>query len=271
MLGTKIANKKIDTGLLLIGLLSLPVFITGILTDLKYSDEIFHFWFAKDWFDLGQRPLYNHLVDTLEELGYFRYYVNAPLWHCGLAYLGKVWGGLSKNLAQAYQAVHYLLLVVNTYLLTRELYGALAARWAALIVATTPLFVSFGVLFFMDMPIAVWTPLAVLLIVKRRFLLAGVVIGVMFLTKRNAYLVFPAVVPLIFLAFQAHRVHFEARGIKGFLTLSLVVLLITIPDFVFRYNHFGGVDFSPGDDRIERGYPACTCFIRRIYRVTKDL
>ena len=99
--------QKIDTYLSVMVLFSLPVFITGILTEFKFSDEIFHFWFARDWFDLGHRPLYNHLVDTLEELGYFRYYVNAPLWHLGLACLGKAWGGLSKNLAQLYQTLFY--------------------------------------------------------------------------------------------------------------------------------------------------------------------
>jgi len=243
VLGTKMVEKKIDTGLFLIVLLSLPVFITGILTDLKYSDEIFHFWFAKDWFDLDQRPLYNCLVDTLEELGYFRYYVNAPLWHYGLAALGTLWGGFSKNLAQAYQALHYLLLIVNTYLLTRELYGTLAARWSALVVATTPLFVSFGVLFFMDMPIAVWTPLLLLFVVKRRFVMTGIVLAIMFLTKRNAYLLFPSIAALTFVALHPHALGFRTRGIRDFLVLALVLALLNIPDFIFRYNHFGGFIF----------------------------
>ena len=237
-------KKKIDKGLVLIVSLPLLVFITGIFTELKFSDEIFHFWFAKDWFDLGQRPLYNHLVDTLEELGFFRYYVNAPLWHFGLAYLGKGWGDLPKNLAQVYQALYYFLLIGTTYLLAKELYGRLAARWAALMVATTPMFVSFGVLFFMDMPIAAFTPLLLFFMVRRKFTLAGVVLAIMCLTKRNAYLLFPAIAALTFLYIQHYRFALKVRGIKDFLVVSLVTLLITIPDFVFRYNHFGGAIFS---------------------------
>ncbi len=166
MLDTEIFKKKIDTALVLIVSFPILVFITGVLTEFKFSDEIFHFWFARDWCDLSQRPLYNKLVDTIEEIGFFRYYDNAPLWHFGLAYLGKAWGSLSKNLAQFYQALFYLLLIANTYLLTKELYGRHAARFAALIVATIPMFVSFGVLFFMDMPIAAFTPLLLFFMVK---------------------------------------------------------------------------------------------------------
>ncbi|MBW2183813.1 MAG: glycosyltransferase family 39 protein, partial [Deltaproteobacteria bacterium] len=236
--------KKVDSGLVLIVSFPLMVLITGILTELKFSDEIFHFWFARDWFDLSHRPLYNHLVDTLEELGYFRYYDNAPLWHGGLAYLAKAWGGFSKNLAQVYQALIYFILIANTYLLAKELYGRLAARWAALIVATTPMFVSFGILFFMDMPVAALIPLLMFFMVKRRFALAGVVLAMMFLTKRNAYLFYPAIAALTFLSFQPHRIKIKASGIKNFLILSMVVILITIPDFVFRNSHFGGFIFS---------------------------
>jgi len=243
VLHTEIVKKKIDKGLILIVLFPILVFATGIFTELKFSDEIFHFWFARDWFDLGQRPLYNHLVDTLEEFGYFRYYVNAPLWHGGLVYLGKACGGLSKNLAQAYQALIYFILIANTYLLAKELYGRLAARWAALIVATIPMFVSFGAIFFMDMPVAAFTPLLMFFMVKRRFALAGVVLAIMCLTKRNAYLLFPAIAALTFLSFRPEHLKFKVSGIKYFLMLSLVVLVITTPDFIFRYNHFGGFIF----------------------------
>ena len=239
MTNTGIAKKKIDKGLVLILSFPLLVFITGILTEFKFSDEIFHFWFARDWFDSGQRPLYNHLVDTLEDLGYFRYYVNAPLWHGGLTYLAKAWGGLSKDLAQAYQALHYFLLIITTYLLAKALYGTLAGRWAALIAATTPLFVSFGVIFFMDMPVAAWTSLLLFFMVTKRFVLAGVVFGIMFLTKENAYLLSPAIAALTFLNVQSDRLTFKVNGIKDFLKVFLVVLVITSPDFIFKCQHFG--------------------------------
>jgi hypothetical protein len=55
--------------------------IIGIKTDLRYSDEIFHYWFAQDWYETGTRPVYNKLVDTLDKTEYKRYYINAPLWH----------------------------------------------------------------------------------------------------------------------------------------------------------------------------------------------
>ena len=68
--------------------------------------------------------------------------------------------------------------------------------------------------------------------------------GIMFLTKRNGYLLFPAITVLTFLFFQPNHIKFKVSSIKNFLLLSLVVVLITIPDFVFRNNHFGGFIFS---------------------------
>jgi hypothetical protein len=242
--GTAIVKKRIDSGILLILSFTLLVFITGILTEFKFSDEIFHYWFARDWFETGQRPLYNHLVDTLEHLGYFRYYVNAPFWHGGLAYLAQLCGGLSKNLAQAYQALHYLLLIVTTGLLAWALYGRYAGRWAALMAATTPLFVSFGVIFFMDMPVAAWTPLVLFLIVRERFVLAGAAFGIMFLTKENAYLLSPAIAALTFLNLQSDRISLKKSGIRDCFKVFMVVLVITAPNFIFRYNHFGGFVYS---------------------------
>ncbi len=238
--------KKIDKGLALILLFVFLVFITGALTELKFSDEIWHFWFAKEWFQLGRRPIYNHLVDTIKEFGCIRYYITAPLWHFGLAYLSKIWGNFSQNFAQFYQTLFYFLLIANTYLLAKELYGTIAARWAALIVATIPLFVSFGVLFFLDLPIAAWSPLLLFFMAKRKYFLTGIVMAIMFLTKRHAYFLFPAIAALTFLSLQSHHLEFKASGIKFFLVISLVVALITLPDFIFKYKYLGGFQLEIG-------------------------
>ena len=231
--------------ILLIVLLAFSVFIVGILTDLKFSDEIFHFWFAKDWFESGHRPVYNKLVDTLEEYGHLRYYVNAPLWHFGLRSLWKIWGNASKNVAQLYQALIYLLLIVNTYLLGKELYGKTVGWYAAIIVATIPMFVSFSILFFIDMPLAMLTPLCLLFIIRRKFVWAGLILSLMFYTKRNAYLLFPAFSFLALCNIGSDPLSLSKR-IKNLLLFSLVIFIITIPDFAFRYKNFNGL-IVPGD------------------------
>lgn len=43
--------------ILLIVLLGVLIFIVGLFTDMRFSDETYHFLFAKDWFEL--RPMAN--------------------------------------------------------------------------------------------------------------------------------------------------------------------------------------------------------------------
>jgi 4-amino-4-deoxy-L-arabinose transferase-like glycosyltransferase len=234
------AGNRYWRGFAVFVLFSALVCVTGILTDLRFSDEIFHFWFAREWFDSGHRPIYNDLVDTVEEFGYYRYYINAPLWHCGLAHLWKVVGRSSEGVAQLYQALIYLWMLINTYLLGRELYGGSTGWYAGVIVATIPFSVSFGILLFIDVPIAMLSPLCVLLILKKKRAWAGIVMGAMFLTKRNSYLLFPPLALLAFLHARASSSNKLAPW-KGLLLFGLVALSVTVPDFVFRYEEFGGL------------------------------
>ncbi len=228
--------------LLLMLLLGTFVFIVGLATDLRYSDETYHFFFAKDWFELGHRPVYLKHVNDLEEYGYQRRYVDTPLWHYGLQVLWRVTGHISENVAQFYQVLFYFFLGFFTYLLAKEMYGETAGWYAAIIVSTTPLIVSFSVLLYQEVPIAMFVPLCLLLLLKKRVFWAAVVMGLAFLLKRNIYLLFPAV--LFYLLFSKNvPTYLSGRIRKVFLFLS-VVLVITLSDFVFRYNHFRGIFYE---------------------------
>jgi len=231
-------GKKI---IFLVIFLSLLIFIVGIMTDLKFSDEIFHFWLAKDWFIQQARPVYNKIVDTVEENQCFRFYVHGPLWQSGFVFLWKIYGDISKNIIQFYQAFIYFLLLIFTYLLTVELYkNKKIAFYATIITGTLPLFAAFGILLFEEVPIAMLTILCLLLLVKHRFFLAGIIMGLMFLTKRNSYLLFPVFALLCFGWKGFYDASLRRRFLNIFL-FSLITLLIVFPDFKWRKDHLGGL------------------------------
>jgi 4-amino-4-deoxy-L-arabinose transferase-like glycosyltransferase len=223
---------------------NLLILLVGLTTDLRFSDEIFHFWYAREWFEGGSRPVYNALVDTTEEFHYFRYYVNDPLWHYGLSNL-MVISGPSKALAQAYQAVFFALLMVGTYLLAKELYGRETAWYAVVVVSTLPVFVSLSILLFIDVPVASLTPLLFFSLLKKRGpIFIGLVLASMFLMKRNSYFLVPSFVALATAYWDSQRSKNPfSRGLKVLFVLLLAVI-INLPDLLFRHEKFGMINYS---------------------------
>ena len=226
----------------LLGVLAFSVLICGLLTDIRFDDEVRHFWMPEDWYELGKRPLYLTLVDTDIEQGRLRYYVKAPSWHFGLMVIWKICGGVSKAAAQLYHTAFYVLLIFGTYLLAKEMYGKEAGWYAAVVTATIPMFVAFGIMFLMDMPIAALVPFGLYFIIKKRYFWAGVLMGLMFITKRNSYLLFPT---FFLFALRGKSLPVISR-LKNCLIFCVLVLAITLPDFMFRYKNFGGL-VVPGD------------------------
>jgi hypothetical protein len=226
----------------LFAVLALSILAGGLFTDLRFSDEINHFWFASDWYETGKRPAYLSLVDTREEFGHYKYRTMAPLWHFGLVLIWKVCAGASKAAAQVYHTGFYALLIIGTYLLAREMYGQEAGWYAAVIAATIPMFVAFGVMFLMDMPIAALVPFGLYFIVKKRYFWAGVLMGLMFLTKRNAYFLFPT---FFIFTLGGKSLPIISR-LKNGLIFCALILAVTLPDFVYRYRNLRGLAI-PGD------------------------
>jgi hypothetical protein len=224
-----------------IGILALCIFIGGTLSDLKFSDEIFHFWFAKDWHIKCNRPIYNELVDTVVEHNYYRYYVNAPLWHYGLKLIFDLTGGVSHKLAQAYMIIWYILLIFGTYLLTKTIYGEETGLYSALIIATMPFIVAFSILLFIDVPIATGTPYLIYFIFKRRYITAGIIMGLMFLLKENSYFLFPGACFLLLINSNANYSVSLWKRFLNVILFSVIVLIITIHNFKFRLDNFNGI------------------------------
>lgn len=238
--------------ILVILLSSVAVFVIGVTTDLRFSDEVYHFLFSKDWYNLGHRPVRMESVNNLKEIGYsyVRQYGEVPLWHFGLFFLWELRGCVSENVAQFYQALFYFLLVLSSYLTAKELYGKEVAWYATIVVATVPAITAFSVLLHQEVAVAGLTTLCLLLIIKRKIAWSAVVMGLALLTKRNAFFLFPVFL-LIILFLRNTSPKISMRIKKAFLFLVIVVM-ITVPDLIIRYKSLGWLFFIGDEGRISK-------------------
>jgi len=207
--------------LCLVGLL-----LVGITTELYLGDEIIHYRFAKDIFRAEKRVTCDSLYG--KEFSQQIHYMFPPFWHLLLAYLWKIAGGISFVVAQIYHTLYYALLLIFTYLLGKEIYGKEEGRYSMILVGTIPMIVSFGILFYVDVPLAALTTVTFLLILKKRFILAGLGFGLMYFTKLNG-LVF-GIPFLLTILFQNYR----DRWLRKLLGFSLAALTIIAPDIYWR-------------------------------------
>ncbi|MBD3330649.1 hypothetical protein GF354_03925, partial [Candidatus Peregrinibacteria bacterium] len=221
-------NKKL---LLLILCSSLMVIIAGLTSELSLGDEVFHYRFAKDTFDAGRRVI----VDPLFGENYppSGYYNSAPLWHILLALLWGLSGRICFPVAQLYHTIYYSLLILFTYLLAKELYGEKEGLYASLIVATTPVVIAFSIIFYVDIPTTCFSVLGLLLLVKRKFVWSGIILGFMYLTKRNACFFIPA---FFFLVLCQTKSRTRAK-ILNLCLFIFPAFFFALPDVLWRENN----------------------------------
>jgi len=117
-------------------LLATGIALAGIFSDLSLGDEVYQYRFAKLWYETGQRPVYDPLLETNFRCLY--YFDQDPLWAMGLITLWKLTGGVSKAAMQVYHAAFYALLVIAVYLLGKQLYDEKTGLYASVITASTP-------------------------------------------------------------------------------------------------------------------------------------
>jgi 4-amino-4-deoxy-L-arabinose transferase-like glycosyltransferase len=117
-------------------------------------------------------------------------------------------------------------------------------RWfPALIIATMPMIVSFSTLFYMDVPMTALSTLSVYLILKKRYIEAGVASGLAYFTKLNSVFFFPGFLFLIFWN-ERERVWSLLRNLVFF---TLPVLMIYFPDSYWRKkNIINAIGLSTG-------------------------
>jgi 4-amino-4-deoxy-L-arabinose transferase-like glycosyltransferase len=213
----------------IIFLLSLGVMVVGLSSKLYLGDEITHYRFAKGIFMAEERITF----DPLFGKNYANQvdYLIPPLWHILLAFLWKIAGGISFPLAQVYHTVYYALLLFSTYLVGKEIYGEEGGKYSMILVGTLPMVVSFGILFYVDVPLAALTTLTFFLILKKRHLLAGLGFGLMYFTKWNGVAFgIPYLLIILFL-------NYKDKYLVKMLAFILASLLIILPDIYWREKH----------------------------------
>jgi len=209
------------------------LFAIGVKSDVYLGDEAYHFTFAKGIYESKSRIPSNPIYAPYPKLDYF--YFDVPLWHELLAGLWWAVGFPSEIMAQIYQILYSLLLVISSYFLGRNLYGEKVGKMGAIVLLSTPLIVAFSILLYLDVPVAAWSIFSLWMIHCRKWLFSGIGMGAMLLTKVNSFLLLPGFVILVFL--QTDNLWTER--IKAFILVSLPTFLINLPEVYFRKTHFG--------------------------------
>jgi 4-amino-4-deoxy-L-arabinose transferase-like glycosyltransferase len=206
------------------------VFVAGATSDVVKGDEAYYSMFAEAWYDAGplHRPVYNPVYGSAES-GY--YYTTEPLWPllCSL-----VWHmtGVHAWSAQLFQASLYALLLAMIYLLGRDLLGPRGALAALLAAVAVPMVGAFSVLLYTDVPSAALSACVALALLRKRFLAAGAVMGLAYLTKRNAAFLAPA---FVVWAFWTEGPVWRRLGRVAAFVVPAV--LVTLPDWFWRTAH----------------------------------
>lgn len=221
---------------------SLTLLCIGLNTELCLGDEVHHFRLARNILFLRGRPIYDPLYgDPYLKMPGAMFYFDTPLWHTLLAVIWGVIGQVSFAAAQVYQTIYFILLLIFTYLLGSKLYGENEGLYSALITATIPMIPAFSVLFYLDVPTAVFVALCCLLILDKQFLWAGIAVGLGYFVKRNLIFFFPSFIFLFFL--NSKKIGFR-ETIKTVFVFAVPAILLILPDLWFRYVHFHSLFFT---------------------------
>jgi 4-amino-4-deoxy-L-arabinose transferase-like glycosyltransferase len=233
---------KTNSWLIIVILVScITLLISGLSSELHLGDEIHHYRFAKDMYNSGERPLFDQAYGTGLAPGYI--YNSDPLWSAGLAVIWKVIGVISFPVTQVYHTFYFILLVLASYLLAKDLYSEKNALFTAIIVSTIPMVVVFSILFYTDVPITALSVLCFLLVLKRSYLWAGVVFGLMYLAKKNGCFFLPILILMIFWGQEGIR---PSKRIKSLLLFLLPAILIISADVSWKQEHFSRSNLDIG-------------------------
>lgn len=210
------------------------LFIAGITSEICLGDEVHYYRFAKLIYQNGkiitQDPLYADIASWPIYL-----FLTPPLWHVLLVILWKLTGGISPYIAQIYHGLYYVLLILFTYLLAKTLYTDQDGWYSAIIIAICPVVISFSILFYMDLPLTTFTTLSFLLLFKKRYFLAGLVLGLMYLIKMNSAFFIPIFLILIFY-FTKDKIIEKIKRLFCFFTIPIIGLAIY--DICWRNKNF---------------------------------
>ncbi len=224
---------------------AIPILIAGLMSSASLGDEIHHYRFAKDCFLQKGRALFDSLYPSLTRPAIF--YITDPAWPVLLSWIWRLFGRVSLAAAQIYHLGFYLLLFVSTYFGARHLYSREQAWWGTLLVATTPMIVSFSVLFYTDMPATALVVLSFWLLLEKRVLAAGLMIGAAFLMKKTTVFFIP--VGCLYLIYDAR---FKIpKALMALMAFGIPPAIMIFSEFAWRAHHFPA-SFDLGRELIMR-------------------
>ncbi|MGH9404629.1 MAG: glycosyltransferase family 39 protein [Terriglobia bacterium] len=139
-----------------------------------------------------------------------------------IVYLGAVWHliGFSPASTRVAMILIAAAAVVATYALACQVRGREAGFWAAALLALSPLFFAQSSLVFLDLAAALFTTLAVLFALRRRWGMVALTVSLAVLSKETAIIVLPVV--WMFMLFRARERHARAWTLS---TIPVAVLV----------------------------------------------
>ncbi len=212
----------------------------GSLTEVSLGDENPHVRQVRAFVEQGRRVPFDPAFEV-EPLRGIRF-VGTPVWYTGLAGLWSLTGTESQVLAQGYQAGFYLLLVLSVYFGVRSVWGPSAATWNWLLAASMPMVCVYSIVLYQDVPGIAVSALGFLLAWRKRFLAAGILFGLAYLTKLNMLSFAPWAV--IFAAWWSGGTW--KRRLAAGLCVAVPVLAAFTYDITWRIEAFGQAAHGDG-------------------------
>lgn len=212
---------------------SFSLFFAGVKSEVYLGDESYHYTFAKLIYETGKRVASNPIYANYPKLDYF--YSDVPLWHILLASLWWCTGSTSSILAQGYQIIYFLFLAVSCYFLGKKLYGKITGELGMILTLSTPLVGVFTILLYLDVPASAWSVFSLWMFYEKKWILAGIGVGALLLTKINGLLLLPGFLILMYFYYNEKWLD----KIKAIVLFGCPIMLINLPEIWFRKSHFG--------------------------------
>lgn len=206
------------------------VLVVGLLTDVSTGDEVFHYRMAHIWYETGVRPVYDPLIEFFPP--FFYPFDSDPLIPWLLKTGWTVTGGVSQIHLQVLLAASLAGIILTSFLFGKRLGGDKTGLACALFTATSPFFIVYSTVGYLDVPAIFLAFASLLLLAERQTLLSGLLLGLAILTKRNMVLFFPVHLLLI--------MEGEQR-IKNMLIFCVGLVLTMLPEIAYRRTYWESV------------------------------
>lgn len=215
------------------------ILITGISSDVYLGDEVVHYRVVKMMYETHSRPIVDPMVNSNERVE--RRIVTDILWHTLIAVVWIIIGKVSIVVAQIYQSLWYILLVIITYIFASRFFGKAVGLLSGVIIATMPMYGAYSTMLYLDICVAATTLLVFYFLFKGNYVFAGIILAIDFLAKRNSYFIVPFCC-LYIIFFTSGNLK---RHILNLILFFIPIVLLHTPELWFRLKKIGSVFNHP--------------------------